>query len=117
MNPFHDFKNRFNTKDLKTKAVDMRKEWSKEFKNMVKNIKKIDLNLADNAVVESVRENFSSALSRVQDLEVLEFAKEKAQTTKNQVFQFLNIPSQSDVKDLTRKLVNLEKKVKSMNRH
>ena len=66
---------------------------------------------------ETIRENIGQALSLVQDAELVEFAKNKVEDTKNQVFSALNIPSKDDVDNLTRKLVALEKKFNTVRRH
>lgn len=104
--------------DIKNRAVEKTDELTKEMKKLVKNFKKLDLNnLAENPVIENIMDNVNAAISRVQDLEVIEYAKEKVTDTKNQFFTLLNIPSQVDVDNLTRKLVALEKKIKTISKH
>jgi len=103
--------------EFKDKAVEKTEELTQELKNLVGNIKDMDINLVENPVVDAIKDNVSSALSRVQDLEVVEMAKEKVVDTKNQFFSLLNIPSQVDVDNLSRKIVALEKKVKSISKH
>ena len=104
--------------DIKNKAVEKTDELTQEMKKLVKSFKKLDLNqLAENPVIENIMGNVNAALSRVQDLEVIEYAKEKVTDTKNQFLTLFNIPSQVDVDNLTRKLVALEKKVKTMSKN
>lgn len=110
-----------NSQEIKTLATEKSTEIRKEVKKFVKGLKKFDLSsitaLADNAVVESLRDNLNMAIDRVQDLEVMEYAKGKVADTKNTVLSVLNVPSQVEVDNLTRKMVALEKKVKAMGRH
>ncbi|MBF0103960.1 MAG: hypothetical protein HQM16_01425 [Deltaproteobacteria bacterium] len=105
-------------KDIKDMAFEKTNELTKEFKNIVKNIKKIDLNsINSHPAIEQIKENVTGAINRVQDMEIVEFAKNTVESTKNQVFSVLNIPSQEEVDNLTRKLVSLEKKFKAVQRH
>jgi len=76
----------------------------------------MDKNLNDHPMMEAIRENVNLAVDRVQDLEILELAKEKVSDTKNQVLSVFNVPSQGDVDNLTKKLAALEKKVKTINK-
>lgn len=99
------------------KTEEITKGLTKEFKTLVGQIKNIDLNhLADSSVVEAIKDNVGTALSRVQEIEMLEYAKGKVHDTKNSVFAMLNIPSQVEVDNLTRKLVALEKKLSKISK-
>lgn len=102
--------------DIKTRAFEKTDAWTREMKRLVRNFKKLDLNLADLPLVENLKDNVATALTRMQGLEVVAYARDKVAETKNQVFGLLNIPSQEDVDHLTRKVVALEKKVRSMSR-
>ena len=107
--------------ELKAMAVEkteeLKKEISREIKNLVGNFKGIDLGSAQDQVFGAIKDNVGAALSRVQDSEMLEYAKGKVHDTKNQVFSMLNIPSQVEVDNLTRKLVSLEKKLSKISKH
>lgn len=108
----------FGTKDFRNLASEMKAEWAHDFKKVVKNLKKIDLETINHhPAVENVRENIGQAIHRVQDLEIVEYAKSKVEDTKNQVLSALDIPSKGEVATLTRKLVALEKKFKTVRRH
>lgn len=95
--------------DLKNKAIEKTNEF-------VENLKDLNLNF-NQAKFEDLTEKISVAMSNVQDLEVVEYAKGKMTDTKNHLFSMLNIPSKVDVDHLSRKVVSLEKKVKSISRH
>lgn len=101
-------------------ADDIKSFANKEVKKIVKGIKSLDVSqlsaLTDNPVVESIRDNLNTAIDRVQDLELVEFAKGKVADTKNTVLSVLNVPSQVEVDNLTRKIVALEKKLQTMSK-
>jgi hypothetical protein len=61
-------------------------------------------------VVGMIRDNVSSTVTKLQDLEVVEYAKVKMMSA-------LQIPSHADVEQLTRKLAALEKKLNTIKRH
>lgn len=108
---------RLDAQEIKTKAFAKKDEITKELKKQVKKLKKLDVKLNDAApIVEQVRDNVNGAIHRVQDLEMMEFARGKISDTKNQVFTLLNIPSQTDLDNLVRKISTLEKKVNSLNK-
>ena len=110
-----------NATELRDLAMEKKAEWTKEikkiFKDVVKNFKNLDAHLADNALLDSVKENLNEALNRVTHSDVLENAMTKVADTKNQVFSILNIPTQTDIETLTRKVVVLEKKLKTISKH
>lgn len=66
---------------------------------------------------KEVLNNLSSTLTRLQDSEVVEYARIKANGTRNQVLSALNIPSNDEVAKLTRKLSALEKKLSTIQKH
>lgn len=68
-------------------------------------------------VVGMIRDNVSSTVNKLQDLEVVEYAKVKMKDTREQVMSALQIPSHADVEQLTRKLAALEKKLNTIKRH
>ena len=110
-----------NATELRDLAMEKKAEWTKEIKkickDVVKNFKNLDAHLADNALLDSVKENLNEALNRVTHSDVLENAMTKVADTKNQVFSILNIPTQTDIETLTRKVVVLEKKLKTISKH
>ncbi|OVE81633.1 hypothetical protein BVY03_03260 [bacterium K02(2017)] len=106
------------SKDFKKKATKTKKEISKEFKKIVKNIKTIDIDQINSPVnLAQIKDNLNQAINKVQDLEILEFAKGKVNNTKNQVFSALNIPSQVEFDVLSRKLGSLEKKFRAIQKN
>lgn len=104
------------TADLGSKAKEKGRALEKELKKYVKTLKSLDANFTQTAVFEALLDNVNDVLGRVQDLEVLEFAKGKVSDTKHQIFSMLDIPSQIDVDHLTRKISHLEKKVNTLSK-
>ncbi len=102
--------------DFKNIAIEKTDEITKGIKSVVKQIKGLDLN-GYQPVVDSIKDNINNAITKVQDIEVVEYAKGKVVDTKNQVFSMLNIPSQVEVDNLNRKLANLEKKIKTISKN
>ncbi|MBX7148903.1 hypothetical protein K1X76_07425 [bacterium] len=103
--------------DIYSKASEKKDELTAELKTLaddvVAKLKKFDLKAA-NTVLKEVRGNIDQIIDKLQDSNIVEFAKDKALSTKKQVLQVLSIPSQEEVDALNRKVVNLEKKLKTI---
>lgn len=102
--------------DIKNLAVEKTDELTKGAKKFIKNIKQLDKNLVEHPVLDAIKDNFNVALDRVNDLEVLEFAKGKVVNTRNQVLSVLNVPTQVEMDNLTRKMASIEKKLKTISK-
>lgn len=103
--------------DFINTATDKTEELVKEARQLaddvVNRLKTIDLSAA-NTVLKDLRGNVDQLLEKVQHLEVVEIAKDKAENTRKQVFNVLKIPTVDDVNRLNKKLGNLEKKIKTI---
>lgn len=117
-----------NVSDIRDKAFEKTDEIRDEFKKEIKRIRKLsgdlleslkgmDVNLDTSVVLSKIRDNVSHVFTRAQELEMVEFAKGKISDTKNQVFTMLQIPSQVELDNLARKVVSLEKKIKTISKH
>lgn len=117
-----------NVSDIRDKAFEKTDELKDELKKEIKRIRKLsgnlleslkgmDVNLDTSVVLSKIRENLSLVYTRAQELEMVEFAKGKISDTKNQVFTMLQIPSQVELDNLVRKVVSLEKKIKTISKH
>ena len=102
-----------NTNELLERGEGLRKEIERITRG-VKN--QIEDGVWEN-VIDRIRDNVTATVDAIQDLEVVELAKEKVQGTKNTVFSALNIPSSSDIRSLSRKVVALEKKLDAIKKH
>lgn len=102
-----------------SKASEKTEEITKEVRRIadevVAKMKRFDLKAA-NHLLREIRENIDQLVEKFQANELVEKAKDKAITTRNQVLSVLKIPSQREVDDLSRKVVNLEKKIKTLTR-
>jgi hypothetical protein len=112
------------TAAIRRKAIAKGGELKKEFKKfsdgVITQIKSVENVIEDGVidnVVDKIRGNFTSTVNKLQDLEVVEYAKVKMNDTKKQVLSALEIPSHSELERLTRKLSVLEKKLNTIKRH
>ena len=100
-----------------SKATEKTEEITKEIRRIadevVSKVKGFDLKAANNLIRE-IRENIDQLVEKVQANGFIEIAKGKAISTRDQVLNVLKIPSQKEVDDLSRKVVNLEKKVRTL---
>ncbi|MDO8518725.1 MAG: phasin family protein [Deltaproteobacteria bacterium] len=100
-----------------SKATEKTEEITKELRRIadevVSKVKGFDLKAANNLIRE-VRANVEDLVEKIQANDLVEKAKDKAITTRDQVLNVLRIPSQKEVDDLSRKVVSLEKKVKTL---
>ena len=86
---------------------------------MITQIKSVENVIEDGMiddVVDKIKDNFTSTVDRLQDLEVVEYAKVKMIDTKKQVLSALQIPSNTQLEQLTRKLSMMEKKHDTLKR-
>lgn len=125
---FDTLSDNMNVSDIRDKAFEKTDEIKDEFKKEIKRIRKLsgdlleslkglDVNLDTSVVLSKIRDNVSHVFTRAQELEMVEFAKGKISDTKNQVFTMLQIPSQVELDNLARKVVSLEKKIKTISKH
>lgn len=97
------------------RTEDLTKELRRVADDVVARVKNFDLKSA-NGLLEEVRGNLNQVVEKFQTLELLDLVRERAITTRNQVFNVLRIPTQEEVRELNRKLQSLEKKVKTLSR-
>ena len=101
--------------DIYSKATEKTQDLSKEVRriadDLVTKVKKIDLGKTQD-VFGDVRENLDQLMNKLSQTEMVEQAKEKAATTRNQVLHILNVPTKTEVDSLVKKVGNLEKKIK-----
>lgn len=106
--------------DIKNKAFEKKDELVADIKRLsddiVDNIKNFDLTF-DTTILTKLKDNLSSTIKRIQQSEVVEYAVNKVNDGKNQIFSFLQIPSQVEIDNLSRKVVSLEKKLKVVTKH
>lgn len=105
---------------FKNKAFEKRDELKQEIKRLSEelthNIKNFEINF-DYSLFMKIKENTQSLIHKLQESELLEYAKGKVSDTKNQVMHFFKIPSQVEIDDLNRKVSRLEKKLKIISDH
>lgn len=102
------------------KGGELKKEFKKFSNEVITQIKSVENAIEDGVldnVVDKIKGNFTSTVSKLQDLEVVEYAKVKMNDTKKQVLSALEIPSNTELESLTRKLSALEKKLNTLKRH
>jgi len=101
--------------DIYSKASERTQGLSKEVRRLadelVGQVKKIDFSKTQD-VFSDVRENVDQLVNKLGQAEFVEQAKDKAANTRNQVLHILNVPTKTEVDSLTKKVGNLEKKIK-----
>lgn len=101
--------------DIYSKASEKTEGLTKEVRRLadevVAKVKKIDLTRTSD-VLKDVRGNLDQLVQKLSQAELVEHAKEKAASTRNQVLHILNVPTKTEVDSLTKKVGNLEKKIK-----
>src|SRR3989338_636927 len=91
------------------------KEVRKIADDVLLKLKKFDFGKA-NGVLKEVREGIDQIVEKVQHLEIVEIAREKAVDTRKQVLNVLRIPSKDEVESLSRKIKGLEKKIENLSK-
>ena len=120
MKNIDDLMDKVGASELKDKAIKKTDAFTRELlkasKEFVDNFKSMDIELEDSLenIKDGVTERLQDAVDQMQGSEFFEFAKGKFSDTKNQVFTVFNIPSQADVDRLARRVVSLEKKLKTL---
>jgi hypothetical protein len=110
--------------DLRKKAAEtstgLRKEIERFSTGVLKQIRTVEHKIEDGMIddiVDKLKDNVSSTVTKLQDMEVVEFARHKMMDTREQVLSALQIPSNSDLEQLTRKLSVLEKKLNALRKN
>lgn len=108
---------RISSSDFYSKASEKTEELTNDVRQLAEDIvakvKKFDLKVAKK-VFNEVRESFDQLAEKVQSLDLVEKAKDRAIKSRNRLLNVLSIPTQDEVLELSRKVVNLEKKIKTL---
>lgn len=116
---FDEVLERISNSDLYYKATEKTEELTKEVRRLaddvIDKLKGFDIKVA-NTLLKDIRGNVDEIVEKIQDTGLVEFAKDKAVTTRKQVLNVLNIPSQEEVSKISRKVVSIEKKLKTLSR-
>jgi hypothetical protein len=111
MKNFDQLFENINTDEWKEKAQvqgkKLKKEFDKQTRKLKKELKKKDLNF------DKVKDNITETIERVNDHEMLDKAAKQAAKTRDSVLTYFNIPTQNEMKKLTRKVATLEKQLAS----
>lgn len=103
--------------DLYSRASEKKEEVLREFRKLadevVAKVKNFDFRVAQ-PLLKEVRENLDEFLTKLQNAELVEKAKDRVLNTRNHVLSVLSIPTQKDVNELTQKVVRLEKKIRTL---
>lgn len=101
--------------ELKNKAFSKKDDLIAEIKRIsdeiVANIREFEFSF-DASLITRARQALVDTVRTLQQSEVLEFARGKVSDGKNQLFTYLQIPSQAELDSLARKVVSIEKKLK-----
>lgn len=116
---FDEIFDRISSTQLYSRASEKTEEFTKEIRRLadevVGKVKSFDLKTA-NHLFSDVRSNVDQIVEKLQGIGFIELAKDKAVLTKNQVLHVLNIPSQEEVDKIARKVISLERKIKTLSR-
>lgn len=106
---------RISTSDLYSRATEKKEELRSLADDVINKLKGFDIKKA-NTLLKDIRGSINEIVEKVQESNLIELAKGKAVNTRKQVLSALNIPSQDDVDKISRKVVSLEKKIKTLSR-
>lgn len=105
--------------DIYSKASEKSEEFQFELRKLaddvMERLKSFELEKAKPAL-EELKSTFTQIADKFQASDILDLAVEKAQESRNQVYQVLRIPTQDEVVSIQKKLKNLEKKVKTLSK-
>lgn len=114
---FDEIFEKISSTQLYSRASEKTEELTKELRRLadevVSKLKSFDLKTA-NTFFSDVRSNVDQIVEKLQGIGLVELAKDKAVLTKNQVLHVLSIPSQEEVDKISRKVISLEKKIKTL---
>lgn len=114
---FDEIFEKISSTQLYSRASEKTEELTKELRRLaddvVGKLKSIDFKTA-NTLFKDVRNNVDQIVEKLQGIGFVELAKDKAVSTKNQVLHVLSIPSQQEVDKISRKVISLEKKIKTL---
>ncbi|MBI2339543.1 MAG: hypothetical protein HYU99_04120 [Deltaproteobacteria bacterium] len=112
---FDEIVEKISSSDIYSRAAAKKDELQREIRHLadevVAKLKKFDIQVA-NPLLKEVRINFEQIVDKLQSSNLVETAKERVVTTRDQVLHVLSIPSQKEVDDLSKKVVTLERKLK-----
>lgn len=118
---FDDIFKKVRKTDIYTKAQekteDIEKEVRKLADDVVSRVKNLELGqglFSAKKIFKDVRKSFESFVSKIEKADFVGQAKEKAESTRNEILSFLSIPSQNEVERLEKKIVSLEKRIQSL---
>jgi uncharacterized protein YoxC len=94
-----------------SKTEEMRKEVKRLADDVILKVKKMNLDVA-NSLVSDIRTGIDEFFEKVRDLDIVEKAKDKATSTRLSLMGSLSIPTDADVRRLSRKVGSLEKKIR-----
>lgn len=112
---FDEILDRISTSDLYSRATEKTEELRSLADDVINKLKGFDIKKA-NSLLKDIRGNIDDIVERIQETDLVELAKDKAVSTRKQVLNVLSIPSQDDVNKISRKVVGLEKKIKTLSR-
>jgi len=97
------------------KTEEIRFELKRLTDDIVDRVKGFDLSTAS-PLTSEIRSSFEQVIDKVQSLEWVEIAKDTAVNTRKQFLNVFSLPSRDDVAQLNRKVIYLEKKVKTLSK-
>lgn len=114
---FDEIIDRISASDLYSKASEKTEALTKELRrvtdDIVNKLKKLDFGAA-NSFIKEAKDNLEKVYNKIQDIEIVELAKDKAISTRDNVLHALKIPTQDEIGELTKKVSSLEKKLKTL---
>ena len=99
------------------KTEDFEKEVRKLADDVVGRVKNLELGqglFSAKKIFKDVRKSFNAFVHKIEKADFVEQAKEKAESTRNDILSFLSIPSQNEVERLEKKIVSLEKRIQNL---
>ncbi|MFO1518629.1 MAG: hypothetical protein U1F57_03030 [bacterium] len=104
--------------DLYTKAQEKTGDLEREFRRLaddvVSKVKGLEIGpsgFTAKKLIKDARKSLDGFVNLVEKSDLLSLAKNKAESTRNEILSFFSIPSQTDVEKLEKKIQSLEKRL------
>lgn len=118
---FDDILKKVRKTDIYTKAQEKTEDFEKEVRKLaddvVGRVKNLELGhgfFSAKKIFKDARKSFDAFVNKIEKNDFIGQAKEKAESTRNDILSFLSIPSQNEVERLEKKIVSLEKRIQSL---
>lgn len=118
---FDDVIKKVRKTDIYTKAQEKTEDFEKEIRKLaddvVGRVRNLELGqglFSTKKIIKDIRKTYAAFVTKIGKADFFGQAKEKAESTRNEILSFLSIPSQNEVERLEKKIVSLEKRIQNL---